>query len=123
MVLIQSCSQIKKFAFAEEEYYHFLRRGSPITSAESPIITRTIRLNGVANPHSQPGFPVSHSPPDVSPPRLLQVHEWEIGNNKLKSKMEIDPATPMDVGYYECQANNKHAVDHRGFRTQYTAGL
>ncbi|XP_069991258.1 immunoglobulin domain-containing protein oig-4 isoform X1 [Penaeus vannamei] len=53
----------------------------------------------------------------------FQVHEWEIGSNKLKSKMEIDPATPMDVGYYECQANNKHAVDHRGFRTQYTAGL
>ncbi|XP_042217864.1 immunoglobulin domain-containing protein oig-4-like [Homarus americanus] len=53
----------------------------------------------------------------------FQVHEWEIGLHKLKSKMEIDPATLMDVGYYECQANNKHAVDHRGFRTQYTAGL
>ncbi|XP_050738533.1 immunoglobulin domain-containing protein oig-4-like [Eriocheir sinensis] len=53
----------------------------------------------------------------------FQVHEWEIGRHKLKSKMEIDPATLMDVGYYECQANNIHAVDHRGFRTQYTAGL
>ncbi|XP_076046287.1 immunoglobulin domain-containing protein oig-4-like [Oratosquilla oratoria] len=49
----------------------------------------------------------------------FQVHEWEIGQHKLKSKMEIDPATPMDVGYYECQANNKFAVDHRGFRTKY----
>lgn len=53
----------------------------------------------------------------------MQVHEWEIGRYKLKSKMEIDPATLMDVGYYECQANNIHAVDHRGFRTQYTADL
>ncbi|XP_066955947.1 immunoglobulin domain-containing protein oig-4-like isoform X1 [Macrobrachium rosenbergii] len=53
----------------------------------------------------------------------FQVHEWEIGKHKLKSKMEIDPATPMDVGYYECQANNMHAVDHRGFRTQYTTRM
>ena len=53
--------------------------------------------------------------------RLPQVHEWQIGKRKFKSKMEIDPATPMDVGFYECVADNYHSVDTRGFRTEYTA--
>lgn len=49
----------------------------------------------------------------------LQVHEWPVGNDTLKSKMEIDPATQQDAGYYECQADNQYAVDRRGFRTDY----
>ncbi|XP_076046288.1 immunoglobulin domain-containing protein oig-4-like [Oratosquilla oratoria] len=50
---------------------------------------------------------------------FLQVHEWFEGEKIIKSKMEIDPATQMDAGYYECQANNKYAVDTKGFRTDY----
>ena len=34
--------------------------------------------------------------------------------------MEIDPATQKDSGFYECQADNKYAIDKRGFRTDYT---
>ena len=49
----------------------------------------------------------------------VQVHEWDIGRFKLKSKMEIDPATPMDAGYYKCEANNERGVDQAGFRTKY----
>lgn len=37
----------------------------------------------------------------------------------MKSKMEIDPTTQKDAGYYECQANNIYAIDRRGFRTDY----
>lgn len=37
----------------------------------------------------------------------------------MKSKMEIDPATQKDAGYYECQADNQYSVDRRGFRTDY----
>lgn len=48
-----------------------------------------------------------------------QVHEWNEDANTIKSKMEIDPATQMDAGYYECQADNKYAVDVKGFRTDY----
>lgn len=33
--------------------------------------------------------------------------------------MEIDPATQKDAGFYECQANNKYALDFRAFRTDY----
>lgn len=50
---------------------------------------------------------------------VLQVHEWPIGNDTIKSKMEIDPTTQKDSGFYECQANNQYAVDSRGFRTDY----
>ncbi|GAB1862172.1 Contactin-5-like isoform x1 protein [Camponotus japonicus] len=51
--------------------------------------------------------------------KFFQVHEWPVGNDTIKSKMEIDPATQKDAGYYECQADNQYAVDRRGFRTDY----
>lgn len=51
---------------------------------------------------------------------LKQVHEFKVGKDQIKSKMEIDPATQKDSGFYECQADNKYAIDKRGFRTDYT---
>ncbi|XP_049843415.1 immunoglobulin domain-containing protein oig-4-like [Schistocerca gregaria] len=51
--------------------------------------------------------------------KYFQVHEWPTGNDTMKSKMEIDPATQKDAGYYECQADNQYSVDRRGFRTDY----
>ncbi|ENN77268.1 hypothetical protein YQE_06096, partial [Dendroctonus ponderosae] len=51
--------------------------------------------------------------------KYFQVHEWTEGNDTIKSKMEIDPATQKDAGFYECQANNKYAIDYRAFRTDY----
>ncbi|CAB3386503.1 immunoglobulin domain-containing protein oig-4-like [Cloeon dipterum] len=51
--------------------------------------------------------------------KFFQVHEWPIGEEIIKSKMEIDPTTQKDAGYYECQADNQYAIDRRGFRTDY----
>ncbi|XP_037933330.1 immunoglobulin domain-containing protein oig-4 [Teleopsis dalmanni] len=51
--------------------------------------------------------------------RFFQVHESHIDSDITKSKMEIDPTTQMDAGYYECQADNIYAIDRRGFRTDY----
>ena len=51
---------------------------------------------------------------------MFQVHEWQEGPKAIKSKMEIDPATQMDAGYYECQADNKYAVDVKGFSADYS---
>uniref|UniRef100_A0A1B0A2H6 Ig-like domain-containing protein n=2 Tax=Glossina TaxID=44049 RepID=A0A1B0A2H6_GLOPL len=51
--------------------------------------------------------------------RFFQVHESHIDSDIIKSKMEIDPTTQMDAGYYECQADNIYAIDRRGFRTDY----
>ncbi|KAL1453228.1 hypothetical protein WDU94_007391 [Cyamophila willieti] len=50
---------------------------------------------------------------------FFQVHEWHMGNDTIKSKMEIDPTTQKDAGYYECQADNQYAIDRRGFRTDF----
>jgi hypothetical protein len=49
----------------------------------------------------------------------LQIHEWKIGNDTIKSKMEIDPTTQMDAGTYECHANNKYAIDRKAFKADF----
>merc|ERR1712066_1032556 len=46
------------------------------------------------------------------------VFFWR-GKHRIKSKMEIDPATQGDAGIYECHANNKYSIDMRSFRTDY----
>jgi hypothetical protein len=50
----------------------------------------------------------------------LQVHEWKIKPDKVKSKLEIDPAAQMDAGLYECSADNKYSVDRRSFKTDFS---
>jgi len=50
----------------------------------------------------------------------LHISEWYKGKKRLKSKMEIDPATQGDAGNYECHANNKWSIDMRSFRTDYS---
>lgn len=50
----------------------------------------------------------------------LHVHEWYISTNRLKSKIEIDPATQMDAGVYECTADNLYAIDKKIFKTDFS---
>ena len=47
------------------------------------------------------------------------IYEWLLPNNQIKSKLEIDPARQMDSGTYECQSNNKYAVDRRQFKADF----
>lgn len=49
-----------------------------------------------------------------------QVHEWRIGDDRVKSKIEIDPATQMDAGLYECTADNMYSIDRRSFKTDFS---
>lgn len=51
---------------------------------------------------------------------LGQVHEWPMGKDRVKSKLEIDPATQMDAGLYECFADNMYSVDRRSFKTDFS---
>jgi len=51
---------------------------------------------------------------------FFMTHEWDMGEIGKKSKMEIDPATHMDAGYYECMADNQYAVDVKGFSTDFS---
>lgn len=48
------------------------------------------------------------------------MHEWRIGEDKVKSKIEIDPATQMDAGVYECTADNMYSIDRRSFKTDFS---
>lgn len=50
----------------------------------------------------------------------VQVHEWRIGDDRVKSKIEIDPATQMDAGVYECTADNMYSIDRRSFKTDFS---
>ncbi|KAK0081804.1 hypothetical protein PV326_007482 [Microctonus aethiopoides] len=50
----------------------------------------------------------------------LYVHEWQVRNDTVKSKLEIDPATQMDAGVYECTADNMYAIDRRSFKTDFS---
>ncbi|KAL5273424.1 hypothetical protein ACFFRR_000260 [Megaselia abdita] len=50
----------------------------------------------------------------------MHVHEWEYGEDRLKSKIEIDPATQMDAGVYECTADNMYSIDRRVFKTDFS---
>ncbi|XP_054723984.1 immunoglobulin domain-containing protein oig-4-like [Uloborus diversus] len=49
----------------------------------------------------------------------LQITEWHTGNDHIKSKLEITPARQMDSGTYDCEANNKYAIDRRGFKADF----
>jgi len=51
--------------------------------------------------------------------RYLHIRQFWRGKHRIKSKMEIDPATQGDAGIYECHANNKYSIDMRSFRTDY----
>lgn len=51
---------------------------------------------------------------------LSQVHEWPMGMDKVKSKLEIDPSTQQDAGLYECLADNMYSVDRRSFKTDFS---
>ena len=41
---------------------------------------------------------------------LFQISQYWRGKHRIKSKMEIDPATQGDAGIYECHANNKYLI-------------
>ncbi|CAG4954963.1 unnamed protein product [Colias eurytheme] len=50
----------------------------------------------------------------------LHIHEWLIDEDRVKSKIEIDPATQMDAGVYECTADNMYSIDRRSFKTDFS---
>ncbi|XP_022693128.1 hemicentin-1-like [Varroa jacobsoni] len=48
----------------------------------------------------------------------VQISEWLREDNRIKSKLEIDPARQMDSGSYTCQADNKVSVDRKMFKAE-----
>ncbi|XP_015171283.1 PREDICTED: immunoglobulin domain-containing protein oig-1-like [Polistes dominula] len=83
------------------------------------ILGRKITFSCVATGIPRPEITWLKDGIEVYHHEFFQIHERAVGNDTIRSKMEIDPATQKDAGYYECQADNQYAVDHRGFRTDY----
>ncbi|KAL1454956.1 hypothetical protein WDU94_009083 [Cyamophila willieti] len=52
--------------------------------------------------------------------RYVALHQWNYGTDRIKSKLEIDPATQMDAGIYECRADNMYRVDMKMFRAEFS---
>uniref|UniRef100_A0A8D8WQB7 Immunoglobulin domain-containing protein oig-1 n=1 Tax=Cacopsylla melanoneura TaxID=428564 RepID=A0A8D8WQB7_9HEMI len=52
--------------------------------------------------------------------RYLTLHQWNYGTDRIKSKIDIDPATQMDAGVYECRADNMYRVDSKMFKTEFS---
>lgn len=51
---------------------------------------------------------------------FIQITEWQLKPEHIKSKLEITPARQMDSGTYECQANNKYSIDSRSFKADFS---
>lgn len=49
---------------------------------------------------------------------FLQITQWS-QRDVIKSKMEIDPSRQMDSATYQCQANNKYAIDAKTFKAEF----
>ena len=50
-----------------------------------------------------------------------QVREWRLPDQRVKSKLEIDPARQMDAGSYECKADNMYNIDSRTFKADFVS--
>lgn len=117
-------SAITKFKTAESQAYYNHDDGAKITlwsHFESEyILGRKIVFICVAQGTPRPTITWFKDGIELYAHSFFQVHEWKEHESKIKSKMEIDPATQMDAGYYECQADNKYSVDVHGFSADYT---
>jgi len=104
------------------EYYHH-PNGAKITKSShfemEYELGRKIVFICTAEGHPRPQITWFKDGIELYAHRWLQVSEWVYNQFKIKSKMEIDPATQMDRGEYECLADNNFAIDRRRFRTEY----
>ncbi|KAK0393108.1 hypothetical protein QR680_000057 [Steinernema hermaphroditum] len=57
---------------------------------------------------------------EMHPKNNVHYYEKPIGELKLWSKLEVDPATMGDQGVYACVANNQHGVMAKNFKAEYT---
>lgn len=50
----------------------------------------------------------------------FKYYEKPLGEHRLWSKLEIDPATMGDQGVYACVANNERGLMAKNFKAEYT---
>jgi hypothetical protein len=49
----------------------------------------------------------------------VQYYEKKLGEKRVWSKIEIDPATMGDQGIYSCMTNNKVGLMAKNFKVEY----
>ncbi|XP_050309617.1 immunoglobulin domain-containing protein oig-4-like [Anthonomus grandis grandis] len=113
-----------KYRDPESDKYYNNNNGAKITLAShfdyEYVLGHKIAFICVARGNPRPHITWYKDGSEIFTHQYLHIHEWQIGKDKIKSKLEIDPATQMDAGLYECTADNMYSIDRRSFKTDFS---
>ncbi|XP_076652624.1 immunoglobulin domain-containing protein oig-4 isoform X1 [Halictus rubicundus] len=113
-----------KYRDPESDQYYNNNNGAKITLAShfdlEYVLGHKIAFLCVARGNPRPHITWFKDGAEIYSHLYLHVHEWQIAEDKVKSKLEIDPATQMDAGVYECSADNMYSIDRRSFKTDFS---
>ncbi|CAG9863077.1 unnamed protein product, partial [Phyllotreta striolata] len=113
-----------KYRDPESDQYYNNNNGAKIILAShfdyEYVLGHKIAFLCVARGNPRPHIIWYKDGSEIFTHQYLHIHEWQIGRDKIKSKLEIDPATQMDAGLYECTADNMYSIDRRSFKTDFS---
>ncbi|XP_076300002.1 immunoglobulin domain-containing protein oig-4-like isoform X1 [Lasioglossum baleicum] len=113
-----------KYRDPESDQYYNNNNGAKILMAShfdlEYVLGHKIAFLCVARGNPRPHITWFKDGAEIYSHLYLHVHEWQIGTDRVKSKLEIDPATQMDAGVYECSADNMYSIDRRSFKTDFS---
>ncbi|XP_033337411.1 palladin isoform X3 [Megalopta genalis] len=113
-----------KYRDPESDQYYNNNNGAKILLAShfdlEYVLGHKIAFLCVARGNPRPHITWFKDGAEIYSHLYLHVHEWQVGPDKVKSKLEIDPATQMDAGVYECSADNMYSIDRRSFKTDFS---
>ncbi|EDW70893.1 immunoglobulin domain-containing protein oig-4 [Drosophila virilis] len=113
-----------KYRDPESDQYYNNNNGAKILQAShfdlEYVLGHKIAFLCVAKGNPRPHITWYKDGAEIYQHLYMHVHEWTIGDDRVKSKIEIDPATQMDAGLYECTADNMYSIDRRSFKTDFS---
>lgn len=113
-----------KYRDPESDLYYNNKNGAKILMAShfdyEYVLGHKIAFICLASGNPRPHITWYKDGSEIFSHHYLNIHEWRIGTEKVKSKLEIDPATQMDAGLYECTADNMYSIDRRSFKTDFS---
>ncbi|XP_020286275.1 immunoglobulin domain-containing protein oig-4 [Pseudomyrmex gracilis] len=113
-----------KYRDPESDQYYNNNNGAKILLAShfdlEYVLGHKIAFLCVARGNPRPHITWFKDGSEIYTHHYLHIHEWQVGTDKVKSKLEIDPATQMDAGVYECTADNMYSIDRRSFKTDFS---
>ncbi|XP_062134524.1 immunoglobulin domain-containing protein oig-4 [Drosophila sulfurigaster albostrigata] len=113
-----------KYRDPESDQYYNNNNGAKILQAShfdlEYVLGHKIAFLCVAKGNPRPHITWYKDGAEIYQHLYMHVHEWRIGDDRVKSKIEIDPATQMDAGLYECTADNMYSIDRRSFKTDFS---